>query len=197
MSTVSTTWPLALTISTFTLVAAEASSKPPLPVLSSMVTVEPSVNTLRPTRAVPCMTCSELNCAGHAGHGLVQLLDAGHRVDLRHLRCHLGVVQRVHRVLVVQLRHQQFQETGPALPPGRWLASEALVLPVVVPAVAWVGLMIMRISPGCRVRYWPICRVLRSSVLAVFMTSTLFWYEREAEIMFTISSTAFTLEWFT
>ncbi|MNW20424.1 hypothetical protein D3C71_2208190 [compost metagenome] len=42
--------------------------------------------------------------------------------------------------------------------------------------------------------YWPICRVLRSSVLAVFMTSTLFWYEREAEIMLTISSTALTLE---
>ena len=45
--------------------------------------------------------------------------------------------------------------------------------------------------------YCPICRVLSSSVLAVFMTSTLFWYEREAEIMLTISSTAFTLEWLT
>ena len=31
-----------------------------------------------------------------------------------------------------------------------------------------------------------------SSDLAVFMTSMLFWYEREAEIMLTISSTAFT-----
>jgi hypothetical protein len=29
--------------------------------------------------------------------------------------------------------------------------------------------------------------------LAVFITSMLFWYEREAEIMFTISSTALTL----
>ena len=40
---------------------------------------------------------------------------------------------------------------------------------------------------------WPICSVFCSSVLAVFITSTLFWYEREAEIMLTISSTGLTL----
>ena len=39
----------------------------------------------------------------------------------------------------------------------------------------------------------PSWMVLSSSVLAVFMTSRLFWYEREAEIMLTISSTALTL----
>ena len=67
--------------------------------------------------------------------------------------------------------------------------------PVLVVAVVPMGLRIM----ACfrRAVYWPICRVLSSSVLAVFMTSTLFWYEREAEIMLTISSTAFTLEWVT
>ena len=32
-----------------------------------------------------------------------------------------------------------------------------------------------------------------SSDFAVFMTSRLFWYERDAEIMLTISSTALTL----
>jgi hypothetical protein len=42
-------------------------------------------------------------------------------------------------------------------------------------------------------RHCPICKVLSNRLLAVFMTSTLFWYEREAEIMFTISSTALTL----
>ena len=39
----------------------------------------------------------------------------------------------------------------------------------------------------------PSWMVLSSSVFAVFMTSRLFWYEREAEIMLTISSTALTL----
>src|SRR5690606_18146595 len=45
--------------------------------------------------------------------------------------------------------------------------------------------------------YSPIRRVLSISCRAVFMTSTLFWYEREAEIMFTISSTTLTLLWVT
>ena len=40
---------------------------------------------------------------------------------------------------------------------------------------------------------WPSCSVFCSRVRAVFMTSTLFWYERDAEIMLTISSTALTL----
>ncbi len=40
---------------------------------------------------------------------------------------------------------------------------------------------------------WPSCSVFSSSDLAVFITSRLFWYEREAEIMLTISSTALTL----
>src|SRR5690606_36495524 len=41
--------------------------------------------------------------------------------------------------------------------------------------------------------YSPIRSVLSISWWAVFMTSTLFWYEREAEIMLTISSTTLTL----
>ena len=40
---------------------------------------------------------------------------------------------------------------------------------------------------------WPSCRVLGNRLLAVFITSMLFWYEREAEIMSTISSTGLTL----
>ena len=196
MSTVSTTWPLALTISTFTLVAAEASSKPPLPVLSSMVTVEPSVNTLRPTRAVPCMTCSELNCAA-----MLAMVWFSCWMPVTVLICAIcDVIWALSRGFIgswlFSCATSSFRNRSCAAA-GSVLGSEALVLPVVVPAVVWVGLMIMRISPGCRVLYWPICRVLRSSDLAVFMTSTLFWYEREAEIMLTISSTAFTLEWFT
>ncbi len=35
--------------------------------------------------------------------------------------------------------------------------------------------------------------VFFTSDLAVFSTSTLFWYERDAEIILTISSTTFTL----
>ena len=48
----------------------------------------------------------------HGLHGLVELLDACHRVDLRDLRGHLRVVQRVHRILVVQLGDEQLQEAG-------------------------------------------------------------------------------------
>ncbi|MPM88017.1 hypothetical protein SDC9_135118 [bioreactor metagenome] len=49
--------------------------------------------------------------AGHGGHGLVQLLNPGHGVDLRHLRGHLRVVHGIHGVLVVELGHQQLEET--------------------------------------------------------------------------------------
>ena len=41
--------------------------------------------------------------------------------------------------------------------------------------------------------YCPRFSVLSSRVFAVFMISALFWYEREAEIMLTISSTVLTL----
>jgi len=51
----------------------------------------------------------------HAGgHGLqaaVHVLDALHRAELRHLAGHLGVVERVQRVLVLHLRNQQAQKT--------------------------------------------------------------------------------------
>ena len=41
--------------------------------------------------------------------------------------------------------------------------------------------------------YCPMVSVLSNSVFEVFITCTLSWYERDAEIMFTISSTTFTL----
>jgi hypothetical protein len=40
----------------------------------------------------------------------VQLVDAFDRADLRHLRGHLGVVHRIQRILVLQLRHEQLEE---------------------------------------------------------------------------------------
>ena len=108
---------------------------------------------------------------GHGLHGLVQLLNTSHGIDLRHLRGHFRVVHGVHGVLVVELRHQQLEET--------------------VLCLVGVGDRILVIAGGvgrgsvhtaCAVDhvrvpglYWPICKVLSSSVLAVFMTSTLFW----------------------
>ena len=71
------------------------------------------------------------------------------------------------------------------------LTAEALLDDDVCPTELMA--VLMALAPEKRWVYCPICRVLSSSDLAVFMTSTLFWYEREAEIMFTISSTAFTL----
>ena len=40
--------------------------------------------------------------------------------------------------------------------------------------------------------YWPMASVFCTSDLIAFITSALFWYDREAEIMLTISSTTFT-----
>lgn len=83
------------------------------------------------------------------------------------------------------------------------LALTLLVLLVAVLAAVLAVVELMAVLMAVRFlkeggrAYWPICRVLSSSDLAVFMTSTLFWYEREAEIMLTISSTALTLEWLT
>ena len=74
-------------------------------------------------------------------------------------------------------------------------AALVLVVALVLPLTAVVVVMVV-FRAKCGV-YWPICSVLSSSDLAVFMTSTLFWYEREAEIMLTISSTVLTLDWFT
>ena len=44
---------------------------------------------------------------GQALQGLIDLLDPGHGVDLGHLGGHLGVVQWVQRVLVVELGNEQ------------------------------------------------------------------------------------------
>ena len=48
-------------------------------------------------------------------------------------------------------------------------------------------------GPSVFDQLWPSWIVFSSSDLAVFITSRLFWYERDAEIMLTISSTALTL----
>ena len=48
--------------------------------------------------------------AAQALDRLVELLDARYGVDLRHLARELRVVHRVHRILVLELRHQQLQE---------------------------------------------------------------------------------------
>ena len=48
--------------------------------------------------------------AGHALHGVIELLDAADGADLRHLRGHLCVVHGVGGVLVLQLGHQQGQK---------------------------------------------------------------------------------------
>ncbi len=51
----------------------------------------------------------ELLC--HAFEGVIDLLDARYRIDLCDLAGHLGVVHRIHRVLVVQLSDQQLHES--------------------------------------------------------------------------------------
>jgi hypothetical protein len=43
------------------------------------------------------------------------------------------------------------------------------------PDVAEVAEVVLVIMVACPENYWPICRVLSSSDLAVFITSTLFW----------------------
>ena len=44
------------------------------------------------------------------------------------------------------------------------------------------------------INYWPMLNVFSNSCFDVLNTSTLFWYEREAAIMFVISSIVFTLD---
>ncbi len=120
----------------------------------------------------------------------VQLLDAADRVDLRHLARDLGVVHRVERVLVLHLRDEQFEKpVRRGLDFLRRLGGRVERLAVGAERVDRGSCHGVRVPSV----HWPSCKVLSSSVLAVFMTSMLFWYEREAEIMFTISSTAFTL----
>ncbi|MCY1558279.1 hypothetical protein D9M68_952000 [compost metagenome] len=58
----------------------------------------------------------------------------------------------------------------------KWLSCRAVPVPWIVEG-----------------RYWPIVSVLSIMFLAELSTSTLAWYERDAEIMLTISSTGLTL----
>ena len=56
---------------------------------------------------------------GQALHRRVELLDAAHGVDLRHLARHLRVVHRRERVLVLHLRDEQLQKAVRARGVGR------------------------------------------------------------------------------
>ena len=125
-------------------------------------------------------------------HGRVQLLDPGHGVDLRHLARDLGVVHRIERVLVAHLRDEELEEA--VRRDGRFVRARD--------GGRRADADVARGRLGCAdghggvpvfAQPWPSWIVLSSSDLAVFITSRLFWYERDAEIMLTISSTALTL----
>jgi hypothetical protein len=139
-------------------------------------------------RALHRLQLHELACSGPSTVR-VELLDAVDGVDLRHLAGDLRVVHRVERVLVLHLRHQQLEEAvlGAGLVGGGARRPRPLRRRKEVAKSTVVG---MGFQGGLS---WPICSVFCSRLRAVLMTSTLFWYEREAEIMFTISSTGFTL----
>ena len=110
-------------ISTFTLSAALLSSKPPTPTPSAMDSRSPLTVTSRPTSVAPCSACSCTSWLFRPGDRGVEPLDAADGVDLRHLAGDLRVVQRVQRVLVLHLRHQQLEEA--VLAAGFVLASTA------------------------------------------------------------------------
>ena len=120
--------------------------------------------------------------AGHRGQRRVQLVDARHRADLRELRGDLRVVDRVQRVLVLELRHEQREEAvlrcihrcGAARRVGADAARGGLARP------RWSQPASRRSSRSI-LSYWPSVSVFSSRFLAVFMTSTLVWYEREAD----------------
>lgn len=69
-----------------------------------------------------------------------------------------------------------------------WLPEVVLEVLVVLP----VELTVMFVSRWECAVYWPRVRALEAIVLVVLATSTLAWYERDAEIMLTISSTTST-----
>ena len=60
-----------------------------------------------------CRRLQILVCAHRCGerlHGRVELIDPVDGADLRELRGHLRVVHGIERVLLLQLRHQQFEK---------------------------------------------------------------------------------------
>ena len=71
-------------------------------------------------------------------------------------------------------------------------ALEGALAPLAAAAEA-AALEVSMVATRCILRHWPSCSVLASSCWVVFITSMLFWYERDAEIMFTISSMTLTL----
>ena len=93
---------------------------------------------------------------------------------------------RVEGILVFHLRYQQLEK------PVLYVVSSGF-------GRAFRAVGRKRVYSGCildgthgRFPYCPIVKVFSSKVFAVFIMSTLFWYEREAEIISTISSTTFT-----
>src|SRR6185437_9439189 len=127
-----------------------------------------------------------VDLAGDAFQRGVEVLDAADRVDLGQLRGHLRVVHRVQRILVLQLRDQQGHEVVLQVACGVRLGGGAGVERA-------QHARIDRLRGGNGHQPSPSVRVLVIICLLVFSTSTLAWYEREASIMLTISSTGWTL----
>ncbi len=122
---------------------------------------------------------------------VLHFLDAGHRAELGELAEELARVHRLERVLVLELGEHELQEFV--------LAELVLLLgPARLRSTCCAG-AVDDVCNGHEIpwclsvgSYWPSRRVASIISFAVFITSTLFWYEREAEIMSTISSTVLT-----
>jgi len=140
----------------------------------------------------------DAHACGERLQGGIHVLDALHRGKLGHLAGHLGVVERVQRILVLHLRDQQGQKAvfgfldGAAGCCSRAGAEQAADTACVLYRTHGVSFLGFRFDCSGW-HHWPRFRVLSSRVLVVFIISTLDWYEREAEIMLTISSTTLTL----
>src|SRR5699024_4954501 len=95
------------------------------------------------------------------------------------------VFHRLHRILILQLGNHQPEKILLAHLLFAWCVRGALPLQ---PADH------VHCTHACRLlNHLPSCSVRNSSCLDVLSTSTLFWNEREAEIMLVISSATLTL----
>ena len=108
----------------------------------------------------------------------VHLGDAAGIGDGRHLRHHLGIIDRFERVLILHLRGQQLQEAR-------------LIHRRVAGADFRVGIIDRKpraVGDGGNARHLPILMVSSIRDLAVLSTWTLFWYMRAVSIMSTSSA---------
>src|SRR5690606_20973246 len=108
--------------------------------------------------------------------------DAGHRAELRELPEELAALEGPERILVLELRDHELEEP---------LLTEAAV--VVLGPKLGARAAAVRCDPGNHGAYLcPSDSVRNRSCFAVLITSRLLWYERDADNMFAISSTALT-----